>query len=516
MRIRRIQIGRFKNLRDFEASLDGASPVSVVVGRNGTGKSNLIEALTMIFRDLDLGITPDFDFVVEYECRGRDVRVEASGSPRRLAVAVDGKRSSRSALSGSATSERLLPDFVFGYYSGPSNRLATHYLQHQEAFSKALREGADSPFRRLFYARPLHSQFVLLAFFLSDEPDQVLRDYLRIEAFDSVLFVLKEPYWAQRKRASNDGNPRFWNARGAVASLLEQIWELSLAPLRITEDLSRSFGRRERKELLHLYLRDRSALVQLAQRSYNGSPQELFKAFESILSADLLSEVRVRVRMMDEESSLVFRELSEGEQQLLMVLGLLRFTTEAESLFLLDEPDTHLNPAWSLDYVRMLEEGAGSPGASSQLLMATHDPLVIAGLLKEQVLLLERDSNITTARHPLEDPQGQGVSGLLTSEIYGLTSDLDSITLAKVERHRLLVARDELNEYEKTELGRLTAELSDLGFTFSTRDPLYSEFERAMASEAADRGPVLSPSEQAAQASRAREVLREILGEVQE
>jgi len=35
---------------------------------------------------------------------------------------------------------------------------------------------------------------------------------------------------------------------------------------------------------------------------------------------------------------------SEGEQQLLLVLGLLKFTAEEEALFLLDEPDTHLNP----------------------------------------------------------------------------------------------------------------------------------------------------------------------------
>jgi hypothetical protein len=34
--------------------------------------------------------------------------------------------------------------------------------------------------------------------------------------------------------------------------------------------------------------------------------------------------------------------LSEGEQQLLMVLGLMRFTKSHQSLVLLDEPDTHL------------------------------------------------------------------------------------------------------------------------------------------------------------------------------
>ena len=48
--------------------------------------------------------------------------------------------------------------------------------------------------------------------------------------------------------------------------------------------------------------------------------------------------------------------LSEGEQQLLTVIGLLRFTKDNDTLFLLDEPDTHLNPQWSYEYKEMLEE----------------------------------------------------------------------------------------------------------------------------------------------------------------
>jgi predicted ATP-dependent endonuclease of OLD family len=33
----------------------------------------------------------------------------------------------------------------------------------------------------------------------------------------------------------------------------------------------------------------------------------------------------------------------------------LRFTAEDESLFLLDEPDTHLNPRWCVDYLGYLK-----------------------------------------------------------------------------------------------------------------------------------------------------------------
>jgi recombinational DNA repair ATPase RecF len=54
MRLDKLAIGSFKNLRDFSIDFDEQSPTTVLVGRNGTGKSNLLEALTIIFRDLDL------------------------------------------------------------------------------------------------------------------------------------------------------------------------------------------------------------------------------------------------------------------------------------------------------------------------------------------------------------------------------------------------------------------------------------------------------------------------------
>jgi hypothetical protein len=42
-----------------------------------------------------------------------------------------------------------------------------------------------------------------------------------------------------------------------------------------------------------------------------------------------------------------FDQLSEGEKQLLAVVGAIRLTTGNENLVLLDEPDTHVNPHWS-------------------------------------------------------------------------------------------------------------------------------------------------------------------------
>ena len=61
MRIDRLEIDNFKNLKNFEIDIDESQLTSVFIGKNGAGKSNLFEALVIIFRDLDLN-TPTIDF----------------------------------------------------------------------------------------------------------------------------------------------------------------------------------------------------------------------------------------------------------------------------------------------------------------------------------------------------------------------------------------------------------------------------------------------------------------------
>jgi len=41
--------------------------MTVVVGSNGSGKSNVLEALVSIFRNLDLGEAPDFSYEIKYK-----------------------------------------------------------------------------------------------------------------------------------------------------------------------------------------------------------------------------------------------------------------------------------------------------------------------------------------------------------------------------------------------------------------------------------------------------------------
>ena len=78
MRLAYLKIDQFKNLTDFAIEFDEAStePVTVLLGRNGSGKSNLFEALVIIFRDLIRGkATTDFGYDLRYTLRGGTVSV---------------------------------------------------------------------------------------------------------------------------------------------------------------------------------------------------------------------------------------------------------------------------------------------------------------------------------------------------------------------------------------------------------------------------------------------------------
>src|ERR1700761_8994131 len=90
MRILSLDLPRFKNLRDFHIDFDEKSEVSVLVGRNGAGKSNVLEALTLIFRDLDLRQPAKFDYRIKYECKGHVVEVEGLAGERSVRATSDG------------------------------------------------------------------------------------------------------------------------------------------------------------------------------------------------------------------------------------------------------------------------------------------------------------------------------------------------------------------------------------------------------------------------------------------
>ena len=162
MQLRYLAIPNFRNLRglviDFATHLEPrpgaaskAAPKAIrshaLIGQNGTGKSNLIEALITIFRDVDLDRDAAFDYTLEYEIRGHVVRIQAAlAKQRRPFVWVDGDRVTQEYLNKNdppgrtprdeRRGPRLLPSHVFAYYSGRNERIEALFQDHQKRFNR--------------------------------------------------------------------------------------------------------------------------------------------------------------------------------------------------------------------------------------------------------------------------------------------------------------------------------------------------------------------------------------------
>jgi predicted ATPase len=503
-------IGNYKNLKGVTVDFDEDQWVTVVIGWNGTGKSNVLEALATLFRDLVMGENlegekhrPTFPYKLRYECRGQWVYIDADPKRERDVYLIRiSAKSEQGDLNFSKDKQldwlkvgepisitqfiRLqdtyLPRYVFGYYSGTSDRLQEVFRKYLMQYDKALRAGKDPGLRRLFYALPVHSQFVLLAFILKQENQAVkalLDEQLGLEengGIDSILFVLKQPPWDRTK-----DHELFWGAKGVVRDFLDRLHKIALAPIRISRRVEATLWSKKTRGFRYLYVKDLSSLRKVVG---DQSPSQFFRDVESTYVSELIDEVRIRVKLRKNDGSVTFRELSEGEQQLLTVLGLLRFTAEDESLFLLDEPDTHLNPKWCVDYLRHLSDFVGSSENernTSHIVMTTHNPLAVAELVKEQVQILQRNQDLKIrAVLPEIDPRGMGYSGIVTSDMFGLAAALDTHTRELLEEKRQLAGKDELlTNAERDRLEQITLELEGYGFRYEMRDPVFAEYLRA-------------------------------------
>ncbi|HEV2417043.1 MAG TPA: restriction endonuclease subunit S [Terriglobia bacterium] len=138
-RLVELWLADFKNLKDYTVRFNPTQGLDVVLGWNGTGKSNLFEALVIIFRDLhewwEKNRWPDKPmngYRLSYEMDEHIVEVtwrpEQMKRPELKRGLIPRKAKTIADLESIKREQLPLPRFVFGYYSGPTNRLAEHFL----------------------------------------------------------------------------------------------------------------------------------------------------------------------------------------------------------------------------------------------------------------------------------------------------------------------------------------------------------------------------------------------------
>lgn len=515
MRLDRVYIDGFKNLKQAEVDFDERHLTSVLIGQNGAGKSNLIEAIVDVFRfvDLDRG-KPRFTYEITYRLQGKSIRL--TNREGTAAIFCDEQKISRTQFQREKS--LYFPDLVFGYYSGGSRRLEQLFDSHQRGYYNTIKLEENEAKcrqaltdRRLFYCRPIHGTFALASFFgyPAQSVSKLLAEKLGITAFHSALAVLRKPWFAQNSKKAAD---ELWGAKGPAGRGAENLRKEAFHPIALVDrpiDDYRDKGGTEPQ--LGLFLKNQAALNTVAKNYANDS--EFFHALEAMDISDLVRDLHLWVtRKNDTSGDISFSDLSDGERQLLMVLGLIRVSRGKRALFLLDEPDTHLNPHWQHSYLDLIKEWTevASDESRCHIVMTSHNPLTIAALKKEEVRVMStNDDGTVSIKPPYTDPRGMGFTATLT-EIFGLQTSLDAETQRDIDRRNELSRVAHRNEEQQRQLIAINDKLNRLGFMFEDREPLYQDFLQAWKDVRYANRPPLTPE----QIERRRRAMAAIITEL--
>lgn len=159
---------------------------------------------------------------------------------------------------------------------------------------------------------------------------------------------------------------------------------------------------------------------------------------------------------------LYMKGLSDGEHQLLHTIGLCLLYRHESALFLLDEPETHLNPDWRASYISSLRAALKADESTNEVmrevLLTSHSPFIISDCRKGNVLVFTKDpvTQKVTWDRPEFETFGASANAI-TIKVFGQTETIGDYAMETINdmRRRLEGGEDPnqlINEVSK-ELG---------------------------------------------------------------
>jgi predicted ATPase len=397
MRLISLYIGRYKNLLDFSLSFDGSSFIDVFVGKNGSGKSNLFEALIEIFRHLDqlgrAGNDIAFDYRLSYEIEGQEIEIEWKAGKLRIDQDEDQTKLGQTSL----------PDNVLIYYSGHNTTVSDLVAEYEEKFRGRIK-GANLEDSRRFIGIDQEYKALLLAVLLVQPEGGRAHTFIRQklgvdklgitkpgtdEISEPVLKVsLQRPDYARgSEKEKYDIDPveiatRYWRPAGITKGFLDT---LSACNWSNTEKLTVTEGYFPNDDRYVLYLS-----ISKLQEKFIGKWQELFRQFDNLKTLGMLDAISVPLRLASGMEGNI-NHFSDGQFQSVYIYSIVELFKDRNCLILLDEPDAFLHPEWQFDFLRQVFDITDAAAKTSHVLMSSHSASTIACANGSVINLFEFD-----------------------------------------------------------------------------------------------------------------------------
>jgi len=353
-----------KNYKNLDAEIKHQSDLIALIGNNGSGKSNILEAISHIFRSLYVKkAKADFDYTIEYtNTLNQRIKIDKKGSQLKYFLNED----------SIIDINQYLPKKIIAIYSGEDERLyedcfEPFYNEFVKGINKASFQGTDfSNLPKMLYLNKFYWNISLLSLLISDSEDnkRFVKEILKISSVNKIKIDL------------NTDNYREYNDN------------LALNMVRKLEGKT-EYNLEEFKKIM-------------ADNYYTAD--DVYKYLYLAFTPENKNIIKEIVIMFN--SNLTVSELSEGEKKLILIRAALEFAGQEDCLFILDEPDAHIH----VNNKEQITKSFEPYQHNRQIIITTHSPTLTQCVKDENVYMLNNGT--------IEDRTKQDIINEITGEFW--------------------------------------------------------------------------------------------------
>ena len=348
MKLKSLYIQQYKNLVDLNVDFEKGNGLVIVVGNNGSGKSNLLEVISGIFHDLYKGKTSrkiQSDYSLDYVFNGVECKLKQSNGTLRCY--------GPKLITVGRFVKNYAPNNVIGLYSGEEDRLWTQFYEpYYKAYIRRIRSYRDQDYMRLMFINKYYWNVALLTLLLSDNETLTpfIEDDIGIKLVSKIELSFNFKYFDDVNESLKDFidriNPDHVTKKEYLVNDLKVAVVQKVGGESIIDD----------------------------RRNFWNLTQAYMPKYRKIIT-----DITIRIN-----NNLTVKQLSEGEKKLILVRMVLEILSDEKSLILMDEPDAHLHEGRKSALVNVMREYS-----NRQIVIATHSPIIAQHARDEELLMIE-------------------------------------------------------------------------------------------------------------------------------
>lgn len=365
VKLKSLYIEKYKNLSPLTIDFEAGNGLTMLVGNNGSGKSNVLEAISGIFHDLFKGKDSrkiKCDYKLVYTLNEVNCKIERTDGFLRCYGPKFKRRE--------YFIEENAPNNIIGLYSGEEDRLWTSFYEsYYKAYIKRIKTNQHQERMRLMLINKYYWNVALLTLLLSKnetlkpfiENDLSITSIAKIELrfnfkyFDDINELLKT--FIDRI------NP---DHKSKIEYSLEDLRNNIFYSVLTDENGDILVDEHENKLLAENGVTDTEVFQNLTQ-AYMPKNEKIIR------------DIIIRI-----DDDITVEQLSEGEKKLILVKTVLEILSDEKTLVLMDEPDAHLHEIRKKNLYSMMGEYP-----NRQIVIATHSPTFIDVADQNQIKMLK-------------------------------------------------------------------------------------------------------------------------------